>query len=295
MRSPILGKISGLSEQFSREFTLEMFRRASFTRQFEFQVKKAYDDKLITIPIYLCIGQEFNSAALSMALNGYNIFAQHRCHGVYLSFGGPPAALRDELLGLSTGCATGMAGSNSVHCPEINMFGHSGLMGEQVPIAVGAALGSQKPCVTIMGDASAEEDYIYPSLGYAITKKLPVLFIVEDNGLSILTPIEVRRNWSMVNLAQSLGIPAVDVADDPWSLVHYAKKMSENLPALINIQTVRHLWHSGTGSDGQPEWDRYELVKEEMRQLNLSNEISKIEKETLQRAEKVWEKVLLKQ
>src|SRR3989338_6927352 len=119
-RSSTLGIIHGLSKRFSKGFSLEMFRRASFSRQFELQLKKVYDDKIIQIPIYLCIGQEFNSAAFAMVLKDFNIFAQHRGHGVYLSFGGKPEALRDELLGLPTGCSGGMSGSNAIQGREIN-------------------------------------------------------------------------------------------------------------------------------------------------------------------------------
>lgn len=295
-RSSTLGCVSGLSRQFDKNFSLKMFEKASYSRQFDLQVKYAFDNRLMpSIPIYLCIGQEFTSAALSMVLQDFMIFGQHRAHGLYLSFGGDPEALRDELLGLPTGCSRGMSGSNAIQAPEVNMFGHSGLMGEQVPIAVGAALGSKRPVLTIMGDASAEEDYIYPSLGYAATHRLPVLFVCEDNGLSILTPIEVRRNWSIVSVAQSMGIPSVDITDDPWLIAHHARQFRENLPALINIQTVRHFWHAGTGQDGEPDWNRYELVKEEMKQLNLSLEVEDIERNTMQRAKKIWEKIQQRQ
>ena len=67
------------------------------------------------------------------------------------------------------------------------MFGHDGHMGTQVPIGVGACFTSKKPTIIFMGDAAAEEDYVLGALGWASTKKLPILFIVEDNNLSILT------------------------------------------------------------------------------------------------------------
>ncbi len=295
MRSSDLGAISGLSGEFSRDFSLEMFRRGSFTRQFEFQVKSAFDHKLLQIPIYLCVGQEFNAAAYSMMLKDFQIFAQHRAHGIYLSFGASPEKLRDELFGLPTGCSGGMSGSNAIQGSEINMYGHSGLMGEQVPISVGAALASGRPTLTVCGDASVEEDYIYPSLGYAVSKKLPILFVCEDNGLSILTKVEVRRNWSAVDMARSLGLPAVEIADDPWLVAHHIQEMKNDLPGFINIQTVRNLWHSGTGTDGPPEWDRYQLVKKEMARLGLQAEVEKIEKETALQAEQIWKKQLQKQ
>ena len=65
-----------------------------------------------------------------------------------------------------------------------------------------------------------------------------------------------------------------------------------DLPGFINIQTVRNLWHSGTGIDGPPEWDRYQLVRSEMVRLGLQAEIEKIEKETTLQAEKIWKKQL---
>ena len=288
-RSPDVGIIEELPDQFGKAFNLELYRRGCFCRAFEQQVKAAFDAKKIQIPIYLSLGQEFNGVALSMVLQGVDIFAQHRCHSLYLSFGGKPEALRDELLGLDTGCSRGMSGSNAIQAPEINMFGHSGLMGEQVPIAVGAALASKQHTLTIAGDASIEEDYIYPSLGYAATMELPILFICEDNGLSILTPVEVRRNWSIVDMANSLGIQAMEIADDPWTLAHHAQTFkAAGKPMLLNVHTVRDVWHAGTGTDGPPEWDRWALVRSVLEKLGYEQDMNQIEAETREQARALW-------
>lgn len=72
MRSPTLGMIADLPNKFQKDFSIEIFCRGNFTRHFEFRVKKVYDRKLMSIPIYLSIGSEFNSAALSMVLEDYN-------------------------------------------------------------------------------------------------------------------------------------------------------------------------------------------------------------------------------
>ena len=73
-----------------------------------------------------------------------------------------------------------MGGSASVSNTETaNLIGHSGLLGDQVPIAVGCAHASQKPTVVILGDAAAEEDYVLGALwGSAATKNAPVLFFM---------------------------------------------------------------------------------------------------------------------
>ena len=143
-----------------------------------------------------------------------------------------------------------------------------------------------------MGDASVEEDYMYPSFGYAVAKKLPILFVCEDNNLSILTPVQARRNWNPVDFLPAMGMPSIDLTDDPWLIAHHVRQLVKDLPAFINIRTVRHLWHAGTGSDGVPEWDRYELVKQEMEKLGLAQEVKKIEEETSLKAAKIWEEPL---
>src|SRR3989338_3975110 len=98
MRSRECGIISEVSNTFSREQTLEMFRRMCLTRYFEFNVKKAYDTGLMPkAPIYLSVGQEAISAALSIVFQNKKptLFGQHRCHDIYLAFGGDPVKLID--------------------------------------------------------------------------------------------------------------------------------------------------------------------------------------------------------
>ncbi|MBH0201258.1 MAG: hypothetical protein HP496_02890 [Nitrospira sp.] len=293
-RTPTFGLISDIAKTFSKDYSLKLFTQACFNRFFEFEVKKAYDRGLMKLPIYLSVGQEHISAAIASVFSDCLIFAQHRAHSVYLSFGGDPRQLIDELLGRPSGCAHGMGGSASIHAPQIGMFGHSGLMGDQVPIAVGAALGANKPVLTVMGDASAEEDYIYGALGFAVTKKLPVLFVCEDNDLSILTRTPVRRSWTLYGLAQGLGLPAVDITDDPWLIAHHVKELSRQLPALINIRTCRGLWHAGSGCDGPPEWDRFALIKDTMKALGLEPETLAIESDTEMTVQNLWAEQLRK-
>jgi len=294
MRSKDLGTIKDLPSSFSKEDSLDIFRKMNTARTFEMNVKKAYDNGLIRFPVYLSVGQESVSAALSMAYKDAHIFGQHRCHDYYLSYGGDMVKLIDELLMRDTGCAHGMGGSASIHSPEIHMFGHSGLLGDHIPIAVGYALGNNKKVLAVMGDATAEEDYVLGALGYAAHKKVPVLFVVMDNNLSVLTEVKVRRNWSITKVAEGFGIPSIDIADDPWLVMHHANQLKNNTPALINVRTVRHLWHFGTGVDGPPEWDRLSLVREELIKLGLEREMNVIEEETNKHVNDLWERQLQK-
>lgn len=295
MRSPDLGLIDQLSNRFSQSQTLGLFKKICINRAFELETAKVYNTGIIKMPIYLSLGQEHIPASISTVTNDFRIFAQHRGHSYYLSFGGDMRKLIDELLHRSTGCARGMGGSASIHDPKIGMYGHSGLMGDQVPIAVGFALGSGKRVLTVVGDASTEEDYVWSAMGYAVTKKLPVLLVCEDNNLSILTQVSKRRSWNIVDIAKGLGMPAVDITDDPWLIAHYVEMFKDQLPATLNIRTCRHLWHAGTGIDGAPEWNRFQIIQEELRNLGLEQKSNEIEIETREMVQRIWQEQLRKQ
>lgn len=288
MRSPTIGMIDGISKKFSQDQSLQMFSKICYCRSFEQNVAKAYEQKLVRPPIYLSLGQEPVTAGLSTALPEAKQFGQHRCHDIYICWGGDLLALRDELLGLPTGCAKGMGGSASIHSLQNGMFGHDGLMGTQIPIAVGYALGSGNMTIAIMGDASAEEGYVLGAMGEAASKKASVLFVCYDNNLSILTEVSVRRSWSMIDEARAKRMPAIDITDDPWLVMHYANLFKDNLPAFINVRTCRELWHAGIGRDGPPEWNRYGLVKKEMIALDLEKETEMIEMAAKSYIDSIW-------
>lgn len=288
-RSARLGAIPGLAGKLAATTSLEMFGKICFSRFFELEAARVYDTGVMKAPIYLSVGQEHIPAAIATASTDFLIFAQHRAHAYYLSFGGDPGALVDELLHRPTGCAGGMGGSASIQDPRIGMFGHSGLMGDQVPIAVGAALGSGRRTLTVMGDASGEEDYVPSAMGYAATKRLPVLFVCEDNDLSILTPVATRRTWRLADVARALGLAAVDITDDPWLVAHHVTNLLDELPAFMNVRTCRQLWHAGTGNDGEPEWNRFALIKETLAELGLGVEAAAVEEEARRRAARAWD------
>lgn len=277
----------------NNKFLIEVFKKTSICRHFELKVFNSVREKIIKIPVYLSAGQETISAALSTIINDINvkplIFAQHRCHATYISFGGDIKKLLLELLGDAKGCTNGMGGSASIHSKKINMYGHDGHMGTQVPIATGACYQSNKPTIVFMGDASAEEDYVLAALGWASTKKLPILFIVEDNNLSILTEKKTRRNWHMHDVAKSFKMRAYNIKDDPIEILKY-KKFFFKEPLLLNINTNRLFWHAGAGIDSPDIYDRYEKLKK-----ILGTNAQKIDDESKNKMALLWKKTLEKQ
>jgi pyruvate dehydrogenase E1 component alpha subunit len=271
-------------------YKLEAFKKASFCRHFENQAYKNIQNKNIQIPIYLSAGQEYIPASIYAILEKKGIdvsaFIQHRGHSHYLCKGADPIQLIDELLGRKTGCANGMGGSASIHSIKNNIFGHDGLMGSQAPIAVGYCYHTRKPTIVVLGDASAEEDYVLGAIGWASTKNLPILFIVEDNNLSILTEKKIRRNWEMDEVAKGFKMKSYNITDNPEDIFMVLKDYNFEYPMLLNINTIRKYWHAGAGTDGDY-FDRYENEMEV-----LGNEAIQIDLENKQIVEKLWQKQL---
>ncbi len=271
---------------------IEVFKKAALCRNFELNVFKYIQNKKINIPVYLSVGQEFISSTLSTISSELNLkpllFPQHRCHSIYLSFGGNVSKLIDELLGKKSGCTEGKGGSASIHSKKINMYGHDGHMGTQAPVGVGACFTSKKPTIVFLGDASAEEDYVLGSIGWASTKKLPILFIVEDNNLSILTKKKVRRNWNIHDVAKSFKMDGYEINDDPKEIYKFKKSFFKK-PMLLNIKTNRIYWHSGAGQDSEKTFDRYKFAKRKLGTL-----ANKIDKKYKTRMDLLWEKQLEK-
>ena len=140
-----------------------------------------------------------------------------------------------------------------------------------------------------MGDASAEEDYVLGALGWASTKKLPILFIVEDNNLSILTEKKVRRNWNMHDVARSFKMKAFEINDDPLKIIKYQKYFFKE-PMLLNIKTNRLFWHSGAGIDSDKIFDRYNNLKN-----ILGTKAKAFDIKMKNKIKKKWQKILEQQ
>ena len=265
------------------------FKKASLCRHFENEVYKRVQEKKINFPVYLSAGQEYVPSSIAQLVHNKKIkpmlFGQHRGHSIYLSFGGDVTRLIDELLGMKSGCTRGMGGSLSISSKKINMFGHEGLMGSNACMGVGACFSSSKPTIVFLGDASVEEDYVLASLSWVSKKKLPILFVVDDNNYAVLTKKDERRDWEAKELAKAFKMQSFDMMDDPMKISKYLKKSLLKKPTLVNIHTQRIFWHAGAGKDKENVFDRYLQQKKLLgRKADLLDE--KIKK----RMKLLWEK-----
>ncbi|HEV3344100.1 MAG TPA: thiamine pyrophosphate-dependent dehydrogenase E1 component subunit alpha [Pirellulales bacterium] len=162
-------------------------------------IAERYAEQQMRCPVHLCIGQEAVAAGVCDLLSSDDqVMSTHRAHGHYLAKGGNLPAMLAEMYGKATGCSGGMGGSMHLVDLEAGFLGAAPIVGSTIPIAVGVAFGSvlrgQNRVVTaFFGEAATEEGAFHEALNFAALKRLPVLFVCENNLYSVYSPLSVRQ------------------------------------------------------------------------------------------------------
>jgi len=239
-----------------------MLRHLIRIRQFEDRVADLLDTDDINCPTHLYTGQEAVAVGVCQALSIDDyIWGTHRSHGHYLAKGGNMDTMMAELYGKETGCSHGRGGSMHLLAKEVGILGTVPMVGATIPMAVGSALVSsikkaQKVSVAFFGDGATEEGVFHEALNFASLKKLPVIFVCENNLYSSHLRIEDRRSQNNIyKSAEAHGMEGITV-DGNNTLDVYQKaaeavtKARSGLgPTLIECKTYRWRGHVG------PSWD----------------------------------------
>ncbi len=177
---------------------IDLLKKMLLIRGAEEKIVEVYAQQQMRTPTHLSIGQEAVATGICAALHPDDqLFAPHRCHAAYLAKGGDVDAFFAELCGRVTGSNGGRAGSAHLSAPEVGMFS-SPILAGLIPVAVGATLSfrlanSQRVAISLFGDAAIEEGTFAESLNFAVLKKLPVVFVCENNLYSTHTPLIDRQ------------------------------------------------------------------------------------------------------
>jgi pyruvate dehydrogenase E1 component alpha subunit len=242
---------------------ISLFRQMYRIRAVEEGIALHYPEGKMRCPVHLSIGQESIPAvfAQSIALNDFAV-STHRGHAHYLAKGGNLNTMIAEIYGKSTGCAGGKGGSMHLIDLAVNFMGTSAIVGNSIPIGVGLALSAQLKgtdqisCV-FLGDGAIEEGVFYESVNFAAVRKLPVLFICENNLYSVYSPLSVRqpKGRSIAKMVEAMGIE-VAVGDGHNILSSYEimqKAVNEvrdtGAPLFLEFTTYRWREHCGHGFD----------------------------------------------
>lgn len=245
-----------------RDLLLTLYHRMLRIRTVEERIKQEYSSRNIRMAVHLSIGQEAVAVGvLSAAHSSDGCLSTHRCHAHYLGKGGDLQRMVDELYSLDTGCAHGYGGSMHLFDKQVNMWGSGAIVGGSVPMAVGMGLalkqaGTDNICVSFSGDGGVDEGAFFESLNLAALLNVPVLFVVENNGYSTITPQAVRQAAvDVCAKARSFGVDSLvvdgnDVVQAYQTSHHLIEQMrGDRRPRLIEMKTFRLCAHVGPGSD----------------------------------------------
>jgi len=268
-----------------------LFYEMSRIRAVEEKIAELYPEQEMRCPVHLCIGQEAVAAGVCAHLSRSDyVLSSHRSHGHYLAKGGNLKAMMAELYGKATGCSNGKGGSMHLVDLDAGYLGATPIVGSTIPIAVGAALGSlmrgdQRVTAVFFGEGATEEGVFHESINFAVLKKLPILFICENNLYSVYSPLSVRQpeGREVFHQAQSYGIESLQGDGNDVVGVHsMAREAVEKArrgggPTFLELKTYRWREHCGPNYDNDlgyrtdrefQEWKKRCPVERMRRQLN---------------------------
>lgn len=231
-------------------------------RMFEEKVAEACLEKKVICPAHLYTGQEAVASGVCATLRKDDYaFGTHRGHGLYIAKGGDLKLLMAEIFGRKTGCSKGKGGSMHIVAPEVGILGTSSIVGGIIPLAVGTALASvlqrnDRVCVPFFGDAVTDEGVFHECLNFASLKKLPVIFVCENNHYSSHLHISFRQpRDDIARFAEVHNMPSIrvdgnhvlEVYEAAYEAVERARKGKG--PTLLECVVNRWRGHVG------PHWD----------------------------------------
>ncbi len=242
---------------YSKKTYLEWYEMMLRIRRFEERTLMAYGQQKVRGFCHVYIGQEAIAAGLISAIKPEDaIVTAYRQHGIAISRGITTKEAMAELYGKSGGIVKGKGGSMHFFSKEKRFFGGNGIVGAQIPIGTGIAFaekyrGTKNLCVTMFGDGAARQGALYESFNMAMTWKLPVLYIVENNGYAMGTSVERTSNVSdMYKIGHAFDMPSEPVDGMSPEAVHEAlEKAAKHIragkgPYYLEIKTYRYKGHS---------------------------------------------------
>ena len=245
------------------QINLDLFRQMYRIRAVEEEIAYRYPQGKMRCPVHLSIGQEAIPAVFAETIRSTDFaVSTHRGHAHYLAKGGDLHAMIAEIYGKATGCAKGKGGSMHLIDLAVNFMGTSAIVGNSIPVGVGLALSAQLhktdqiSCV-FLGDGAVEEGVFYESVNFAAVRKLPVLFICENNLYSVYSPLSVRqpKGRSIAKMVEAMGIRvATGAATDVLACHQIMKDAVASVrtgqgPCFLEFATYRWREHCGHNYD----------------------------------------------
>lgn len=274
------------------------YREMHRIRRVEEEIARIYPSDKIMSPVHLSIGQEPISVGVCQALVPDDVvFGTYRSHALYLAKGGDLREMMAELYGKVTGCARGKGGSMHLIDAKHNVMGASAVVGTTLPQAVGYAYAlklKKKPNIVVVffGEGATEEGVFYESLQFAALKKLPIVFVCENNLYAIHSAWADRHaHVHLCDRVKGFGIPAHQIDNNNgqrlFEEVSKARKaMLEKGTGPVFFEAMTYRWneHVGPGTDwhlGYRDEKEMEAWKSHDPVLTIGRELDPAEKKRI--------------
>jgi pyruvate dehydrogenase E1 component alpha subunit len=237
---------------------LHFYEQMVLIRRFEERAGQLYGLGLIGGFCHLYIGQEAVAVGLQSALDPArdSVITGYRDHGHMLAYGIDPRVIMAELTGRAAGISRGKGGSMHMFSVEHKFYGGHGIVGAQVSLGAGLAFAHKYRedggvCIAYFGDGAANQGQVYESFNMAALWKLPIIFVIENNGYAMGTA--VKRSSAETHFYRrgtAFRIPGMDVNGMDVLEVRRAANVAVdyvragNGPVLMELNTYRYRGHS---------------------------------------------------
>ena len=243
---------------FTKAEDMKAYEDMLLIRRFEEKAGQLYGMGHIGGFCHLYIGQEAVVVGMAMSMvEGDQMTTSYRDHGHMLACGMDPKGVMAELTGRQGGYSKGKGGSMHMFSREKEFYGGHGIVGAQVPLGAGLAFadkykGNGKVSATFFGEGATNQGQVYETFNMASIWKLPVIFVIENNGYAMGTA--VKRSAAMAeqlfNRGSVYGIPGEQVDGMDVATVRAAGERAiahargGNGPMILEILTYRYRGHS---------------------------------------------------
>ncbi len=243
--------------EFSKETYMRWFEMMYLMRRFEDRAGQLYGMQKIRGFCHLYIGQEACAAGAITALTADDKWiTAYRDHAHPLGLGTDPRKVMAELYGKETGVSKGKGGSMHIFDKEKNFFGGHGIVGGQVPLGAGIAFAEKynktsNLCICYMGDGAVRQGAFHEALNLSMLWKLPVIFVIENNGYAMGTSVKRTSNVTeLYTIGDAYDMPSEPVDAMSVEAVHVAvaraaeRARAGEGPSLLEFRTYRYKGHS---------------------------------------------------
>jgi TPP-dependent pyruvate/acetoin dehydrogenase alpha subunit len=267
------------------DIDLELYRKLYLIRYAEERIIQLYSTDAMKTPMHMSMGGEAISVGVCSALKPTDqVFGTYRSHALYLAKTGDTDNFFLEMYGKKSNIANGRNGSMHLCSLENELLCSSAIVGSTIPVAVGAAFANKylqngKMVAVFFGDGAVDEGVFWESLNFACLKKLPILFVYEDNDLAVHSFNKNRQAFlDILNILENydIGYSFLDGTDaeEIYARTEMLLEISDG-PMFIQCRYHRYLEHVGVNEDydagyrNKSEYDRWCRIDPLKQQLDL--------------------------